>query len=474
MVATAPAIGDYRKVQFHPYGHARDFLACRDRECLIEGAAGTGKSFNCLAKLHAVMLKYPKARALMVRKTAVSLAASVLDTYEKKVLTTGRYGVTFFGGSRREPGQYRYPNGSRIVVGGMDNPAKIMSSEFDICFANEATDLTEEDWESLTTRLRHGVMPYQQIIADCNPQAPSHWLNQRALRGVVTRFGSRHEDNPTLWDHARGEWTERGTAYMEVLERLTGVRYQRLRLGQWVAAEGQVYDQWREDVHVTDRPIAEILQGARCLGAADWGFANPGSLHVWAVDGDGRVTLVAEEYRTKKTIDWWIDRARELQAQFSVSQWVCDPSEPSYIEQFRQAGLHATSAYNAIAPGISAMQQRLEVAGDGRPRLQVHRDALRERDELLVEAKQPWCLVQEIPEYVWAKNVGGVTLKDKPVDAYNHGLDCARYLCAELDVRGLRDIEAPQPVSGDTLFSLSGADGFGDDRRWGDDPWSAR
>lgn len=382
------------------------------------------------------MLKYPGARGLIVRKTLVSLTASGLVTFTQRVLTTGNFGVTFFGGSKAEPAQFRYPNGSRIVVGGMDNPGKIMSAEYDLAYIQEATELTENDWEAITTRLRYGVMPYQQLIADCNPAAPSHWLNQRANRGVVTRFGSRHEDNPTLWDHARGDWTDRGRAYIETLDRLTGVRYQRLRLGKWVAAEGQVYDAWRDDVHVVRRAdVADRLAHAWHLGAADWGWSNAGVLHVWAVDHDDRLYLVAERYQTRRPVEgWWVPRAVELTRRFEVAEWVCDPAEPAYIAQFAAAGLNATAANNAIMPGIGAVQQRLTPAGDGEPRLFILEDALLERDEALVEAKQPFCTLQEIPEYVWAKNVGGETLKDKPVDANNHGLDTMRYAVARLDL----------------------------------------
>ena len=44
---------------------------------------------------------------------------------------------------------------------------------------------------------------------------------------------SRYEDNLLLYDRKRGEWTERGRAYIAVLDRLTGVRHLRLRKGLW-------------------------------------------------------------------------------------------------------------------------------------------------------------------------------------------------------------------------------------------------
>lgn len=427
-----------RRAQYRPYGDARRFFACKDKEILYEGPAGTGKSYACLCKVHAAMMKYAGARALILRKTMISLTASALVTFMQRVLKTGNYGVTFFGGSKAEPAQFRYPNGSRIVVGGMDNPDKIMSSEYDMAYVNEATELAENDWEAITTRLRYGAMPYQQVIADCNPSAPRHWLNQRANRGVVTRFGSRHEDNPMLFDHERGAWTAQGLDYIATLDRLTGVRYQRLRLGHWVAAEGQVYDAWRDDAHLVNlADITDRLSTAWYLGAADWGWTNPGVLQVYAVDYDGRLYRVAEHYHTRKPVDgWWIPRARQMTDRYGVREWVCDPSEPAYIAQFQAAGLNATAATNAILPGIGAVQNRLAPPEGSPPRLFLVRDALIERDERLVEAKQPWCTEQEIADYVWAKNASGETLKDKPVDANNHGLDGLRYAVARLDLGG--------------------------------------
>ncbi len=41
-------------------------------------------------------------------------------------------------------------------------------------------------------------------------------------------------------------------SYLETLSRLTGVRRQRLFLGLWVAAKGQVYEGWDERVHRVD------------------------------------------------------------------------------------------------------------------------------------------------------------------------------------------------------------------------------
>src|SRR5690606_29825903 len=139
-------------------------------------------SMAALFRLHLACLKHPDIRCLIVRKTAVSLGSTTLVTFDGKVAREAleRKVVRWYGGSPREAASYKYANGSRIVVGGMDRPEKVMSSDYALVFADEATELTVTDWEALGTRLRNGRLPWQQQIAACNPAQPTHWINQRA------------------------------------------------------------------------------------------------------------------------------------------------------------------------------------------------------------------------------------------------------------------------------------------------------
>jgi len=443
-------------VRYQPLGAARAVMACRDREVLISGPAGTGKTYGALHKLHLAALKYPGMRGLIVRKTLVALTASALVTFAK-LLDAAPYGVIPFGGSKLKPTAFRYPNGSEIVIGGMDKAAKVMSAEYDLIYVNEAIELTEADWEALTTRLRHGRMPYQQLLADCNPDAPTHWLNQRCLAGKTTRFASHHQDNPALFNPATQVWTERGCSYLRTLEALSGVRRARLLSGQWVAAEGQVYDAWRREVHVVAR---EQLAGLGFAGATryvagvDWGWTNPGVITVWAVGPDGQMALVHEVYQTRRPQDWWVAKAQELAGRYDIETFLCDPAEPAYLDAFRRAGLDAVGAEHAILPGITAVQGRLAVGGDGRARLYVAEDALEAVDQTRRTAALPASGIEEIDAYVWAQGAAG--RKERPVDEHNHALDTWRYVALHL--------EAPLPtmqfLDGETLAAL---------RRWTDD-----
>jgi PBSX family phage terminase large subunit len=424
-------------------GAARRLLSCRDSEIVVSGPAGTGKSVGGLTKLHLAAMKYKGFRGLLLRKTAASLGASTLEVWRKHVAVAslGVGDVEYYGGSTAEPPQYRYRrNGSAIVIGGMDKPSKIMSSAYDIAVLDEGTEFFVQDWEAVTTRLRAGNMPYSQAILMCNPDAEHHWIYQRAQADGMTMLESRHEDNPAYFDNA-GELTPAGAAYLAKLDRLTGVRYQRLRKGLWVAAEGLIYEDWNPAIHLVDALPPGSEDWVRWW-SVDFGHTNPFVLQCWAEDGDGRLWLYREIYMTKRLVE---DHARQiLRIVCPDGQWIeprpraiiCDHDAEDRATLERHLGMSTVAANKAVSPGIQAFQARLRKADDGRPRVYVVRDSLVERDPALAEAGLPTCFVEEITGYVWAKGLDGKPAKEQPEKKNDHAQDAARYLGAERDLGG--------------------------------------
>lgn len=444
--------------RYEPRGAARHLFENRGREILLSGPAGTGKSRACLEKLHMQALKWPGMRGLILRKTQKSLGSTALVTFREQVAAEAiaQGIVRWYGGSQQEAAAYRYANGSRIVVGGMDQATKIMSSEYDIAYVQEAIELTVDDWEAITTRLRNGKMPYQQLVADTNPSQPKHWLKARCDEGKTQLLESRHADNPryVLDD---GTHTEEGAAYMATLDNLTGVRKLRLKDGLWVAAEGIIYEGFDPAVHVVDRrPVPETW--AR-LWSVDFGFTNPFVWQDWAIDPDGRLILVREVYRTKTLVEDHaeailqlvtkpvpgverhpkettldaLNGGRRRWAQPRPQAVVCDHDAEDRATLERHLGLGTTAARKNVSAGIQAVATRLKPAGDGRPRLMLMRDTVARRDADLVEAKKPASTEEEIAGYVWAVKPGG-DLKEEPLKADDHGMDTMRYAVAHLDL----------------------------------------
>jgi PBSX family phage terminase large subunit len=438
-------------------GAARAVLECRDKELLIAGPAGTGKSFSCLWKAHLMCLSNPGMKGLFVRKTHVSLTATGLATFKEHVAAEALDAgiVRWFGGSGAEPPGFKYSNGSTISVGGLDNPTKIMSSEYDLIYVQEATELTPDDWEKCTTRLRNGVVSFQQLLADCNPEGPDHWLKKRCDEGQTTMLYALHTDNPRLFDDAMVP-TEKGAAYLDTLSKLSGVRRHRLYGGIWAAAEGVIYDTWNPAVHITERKI--LPKDWMRIWSVDFGYTNPFVWQMWAIDPDGRLILEKEIYRSQRIVAdhcqqildvvththerQYLD-AEHTRIDPNNSRWIyprpirilCDHDAEDRATLEREIGMPTAPAIKTVSDGLQACMQRLEVQPDGLPRVQVCRTALVDRDESVADRGLPLGFIGEIPGYVWEPAPDGKPNKDRPYKLNDHAMDAFRYAVADQDVR---------------------------------------
>ena len=411
------------------------------RHYLAEGIwhHNTGKTVGALYKIHRLLCKYPESRALVARKTNTALAGSAMVTYRDNI-KRNRTDIHWFGGNKVEPAAFRYSNGSQMIVNGLDKPEKVQSAEFDWAYLNEATECDLENIEFVRMRLRPRTgsspdIPYRQLIMDCNPGPPTHWLNQRMNAGITTRFLSRHEDNPRYFDVATQDWTEDGREYIfGILGGLSGVRLARYRYGIWAAAEGTVFeDSWDRQRNVVKR--FDIPAAWPRYLILDFGFTHP-FVCLWAAeDPDGRLYIYREIYKTKRLVE---DHAKDIKR---LSRWGEKDGDPypRFViadhdagdrETFtRYTGLHTVPAHKSVSDGLQAMASRLRPAGDGKPRLMYFEDMLVERDADLVSRKQPASTLEEYDSYVWDTRQGAKK-GEQPVKEFDHGIDASRYLCA--------------------------------------------
>jgi hypothetical protein len=269
-------------------GAAAEAQDCHARAFLLAGPAETGKTFAGLWRLDSEARAHPD-QYILARKVRATMDSTVLNTWRRIIAIRG--GVEVFGGER--PQFYQYPNGARVWVVGFDNPDKILSGEFGGAYVNQAEELDEADWETLSTRVtgRGASNPHPATWGDCNPGAEDHWIKQREQAGTLKLLESKHEDNPTLYGDD-GAITAQGERSMAVLDGLTGVRYWRLRRGLWVGAEGQHFEAWDEAVHVID---PQPVTGDWVIWASlDYGFGHPLAFGVFGLDPAGDTHLMAE------------------------------------------------------------------------------------------------------------------------------------------------------------------------------------
>ena len=433
-----PAAAGRPKVKYLDYaprGAVLQLFSMHDREIILDGPAGTGKSRGCLEKVNYICEKYKGARCCLVRKTRKSLTQSGMTTYEQRVLPHPTY-IPFHTGDQ----EYRYPNGSILAVAGLDNPSKLFSSDWDVIYIQQAEELVEDEWQSVLRGLRNWKLAYQQLIGDCNPNAPTHWIRARSATGALKMLATRHEDNPELWDAERGDWTERGKQYLSILDGYTGVLHKRLRLGLWVAAEGMVYEAvWDRAIHVLPRFVDAPLDKDQVpkswprYWAIDFGYTNPFAWAAFAEDPDGRLYVYKEIYHTKRTVAEHSKQILEVTKDEPKPQAViCDHDAEDRATFERETGYRTRGAWKAVSAGIQATQERLKVAGDGKPRLFYLENSVVEIDPELLQRHEPVSSEQEYEVYVWDLT-NNKKRGEEPVKKYDHGKDRDRYLITFID-----------------------------------------
>jgi len=382
---------------YSPRGGCKDFFYAKEPEYIASGPAETGKTLTACWKMHILALKYAGLNGAIIRKTQKSLYGSVLQTWERVIKDAP---VKVYGGEK--PEKYVYDNGSTIWVGGMDNADKVLSSERDFFYVNQAEELTLDDWEKMTTRTtgRGAVMPYTMTFGDCNPSGSKHWIRSRPRLRLIN---TTHRDNPTIYNED-GTLTEHGKRSMETLQGLSGVRRKRLYEGIWATAEGAVYDMFDSSVHVKERNPQEFNEWGLAMDA---GYTHPAVILLIGIDSDGRWHIFREYYERGKLQEDVVKVAREWYLERLCGMVAVDEAAAGLIADLRNNGIPAKGAKGKVFGGITAIQDRLKIQGDNLPRLTV----------------EPTCTntINEFESYVWKPE------KDEPIKENDHAMDAIRY-----------------------------------------------
>ena len=350
---------------FTPYGGNKEAMYCKEPEFIVAGPAETGKTMATCWRVHLMAMKYAGLNGAIVRKTQADMYGSVLQTFERVIVGAP---VEPYGGEKVQ--KYTYSNGSVIWIGGMDKPGKVLSSERDFVYVNQAEQLTLDDWESITTRTtgRGAVMPYTMTFGDCNPGGSRHWIKERERSGALKLITTTHHDNPTLYDPTNGKITPQGERTMGRLNALTGIRHKRLMLGQWATAEGAVYDMFDSNVHVFERDPQEMINWYLAI---DEGYTNPAVILLVGEDTDKRHHIFREFYKRGVLQSAVVTQALEWKKEKRIRIAAVDAAAAGLIADMLDAGIPAQASKGRVLDRIQSVQNRLRVQGDGKARLTI-------------------------------------------------------------------------------------------------------
>jgi len=415
-------MNDFAEHAFRPHPWQFEPWACTNPVMLLTGSAGGGKSKLASEKLHAFCQRYPGAMALAARKTRESMLNSTVLQIERDVIGPDPH-VRHLHSAHR----FEYANGSILAYGGMADEAQReqirsigQQGGLDIAWLEEANRFTQDDFNEILPRMRGRAAPWRQIILTTNPDAWTHWINQRLILGHgATVYFSHASDNPTNPDD-----------YANTLDSLTGIMRTRLRDGIWRQAQGVVYDEWAPAVHLVDN------QGPwkRTYAGVDEGYTNPAVILVIGEDGDGRKHAITEFYASRILQDDLVAAADTLALRYAIETFYVDPSAAGLIAALRAANLRVIEANNDVTDGISTVKSQLRPAADAQGKLTPRLTF----SELCVNT------LREIETYAWDETT--LRIKETPIKANDHAMDALRYaLHTQAPVTTGHVIEFPPP-----------------------------
>ena len=246
---------------------------------------------------------------------------------------------------------------------------------------------------------------------NCNPEGPHHWFYNTWILGAEKReclyLHFTMEDNPSLSKQIRERYARL----------YSGVFYRRFVLGQWVAAEGRVYDFF----DASKAPPVPSGEFSQWYISCDYGTVNPASFGLWGLQ-DGVWYRVSEFYFDSKremrqmTDAEYADALARLAGGRPISAVIVDPSAASFIALLKKRGWTVKKADNDVLSGIRRTSDLLK---SGR---------------LVICDTCTDCL-RETEEYVWDVKAGHDAVKKE----HDHAMDDMRYFAATV----LRGQEAP-------------------------------
>jgi len=363
-------------------GSPTDYILSDKLEVLCEGTVRSGKTWTVLLKINHTAREYPRSRQLVCRQTRKSLNESVLQDWRSEILWEGHEAVSPTA-SKEHQDRYEYRNGSVVFFAGMesmhDTASPLLSTKWDRIYIIQAEETDKKDCETLTTRLSSFKTPYHQITYDCNPAAPSHWLNTRfpvdAMPETRARFAFRLWDNPLFYigEYPDGQWTKEGAQYDAILNAtLSGVQRERFYKGLWIATEGQILDNWDPRINTLDGELTndehrgwmikapalgdQPIRVAYFTTGVDFGWdPDPGAMQLWAYDSPRwhpkvRRFRVAEVMKLRWQIDQWAELAESWWKTYDVKYFSCDAADPEHINDLN---LRLSKAGHRNAPKLA-------------------------------------------------------------------------------------------------------------------------
>ena len=346
-------------------------------------------------------------RILVIRKVGTSLRDSVWGMFKYLVsrlpadaytINKSEYTITLI-------------NGSEFLFKGLDDPEKIKSIiDVSDIFIEEATELSAEDYDQLTLRLR-GKKKCKQMYLSFNPVSTTNWVYKRFFEPEARKrlkdiqiIRTTYKDNPTL--------DANQIARIEDLIHTNSNYYKVYAEGRFAPLNKTIFPKFT----VRDITPEEIQEFTKRAGRSiysfcglDFGFTNDPTAITWGWYEP--LKPVSNLYITGELTKYGLtnDKIAELLNQYVPSlRVIADSAEKKSIQEIKNFGFRGIYASDKGAGSILLGIDRIS------------------RCNVIIDPK---CedTITEFENYTWKKDKKTGEYINEPIDAYNHHIDSIRY-----------------------------------------------
>jgi len=370
----------------------KEFFLSRDRDLILYGGAGSGKSYAVADKLALeIMVNESKGigiKIMIVRRSLPSIRRTCSPIIKQEF---EKFGISYKLNEQSmiaKAGQF-----SEIYfvsVNNKDDYEKAKSiTDVDFIWLEEANEIPLQVYsEILKLRLRGGKSRYSQRIFTFNPVSRFVWLYDYHF---IHNYDSAKKICVNIEDNLYKD-----LEFEKELDRLKDQNinlWRVYRKGEFGSLEGIIYPNYKT--------VENMPKNDNFIYGLDFGFNNPTALikEITSDDGCYEEELIYERKLItssliKKMIEIGIDKKKPI---------YCDNAEPDRIQALCDAGFNALPADKAVNFGIDYCQ---------RQKIFIKSDSLN--------------LIKENETYSWATNKDGEKI-DSPVKFKDHLMDARRY-----------------------------------------------
>jgi phage terminase large subunit len=314
------------------------------------GSAGSGKSYTICQKLIIRCCKEP-IRVLVCRRYGTTLRNTCFSLF-KEVLA--KWQLTQYVKIKETDMSITFPNGSQIIMTGLDEETKLLSlNNISTIWVEEAFEVPESILTQLNLRMR-GQADNQQLILSWNPISKNSYLYNFTVVNPPTSsiyIHSTYKDNVFL-----------NKEYIDALDEMATrnpAKYRVYGLGEWgVDSEGLVITNWKMQEFDA---MALAAQGLEHRCGCDLGWIDKSAIIDSLYDKENHIIYVFNEfYKSGCQLSELVEAIKKMG--LAKSKIYVDAAEPRSIQFFKNEGINATACAkgkDSVKAGLMFLQDNL-------------------------------------------------------------------------------------------------------------------